>query len=127
MNYENTHREPSNTESDTFHLPEERAFSPETDVDRSLAEGKLGSGVVHILIDKVPFEVTPIEVHHNTAVEITSVPGVEQSIPVTLPGEITNESNARGKVILESHPNPRRVIGHPSNTIEQQVRNIAGR
>jgi len=126
MNYENTHHESNNSESDTFHLPGERAFSPETDVDRSLAEGKLGSGVVHILIEKVPFEVTPIEVHHDRVVEITSVPGIERSTPVPLPGEIATESNARGKVILESHPNPRRVIGHPSNPIEQQIRNIIG-
>lgn len=52
---------------------------------------------------------------------ITSVPGIE-SRPVPRGGEIVvGSSVVRKVVILESHPNPSRVVGHPANPLTNQA------
>lgn len=57
---------------------------------------------------------------------ISSVPGVGASNRGAQPGDIAPGAGIREKVVLDSHPNPRNVIGHPSNTIDQDIRNVAG-
>jgi hypothetical protein len=128
MNHENTHPESNSTESPIYHIPETRDYSAETDIDRSLVESKFASGVLHILIEEGSKSAeTPIEVHHPTSGMIEMPKGWVNSVPVNEPGVAVEGATSRGKSVSETHPNPRRVIGHPSNTIEQQVRNIAGR
>jgi hypothetical protein len=127
MNYEHKDTTPSSTESQDFHLPEVRKYSAETDIDHSLVE-TLGSGVVHILIEQVPSsEATPVEVHHTGVSKIEVPTGWVDSTPVSEPGIPVEGASDRGKVVLDTHPNPKGVFGHPSNTTDQQIRNIAGR
>ncbi|MET0980383.1 MAG: hypothetical protein ABWX90_03945 [Candidatus Saccharimonadales bacterium] len=56
---------------------------------------------------------------------ITVVPGISNEAAAG-PGDIASGSGQRERVELDSHPNPKNVIGHPSNTIDQDVRRVAG-
>lgn len=129
MNHENTNNEHIATDSPVFNIPEIREYSAETDNDRSQAEVKLGSGVVNILIEQVPFDrEVPVEVHHSDEVDIKGVPDVARTSLAPVSGTPVAGSKERERVVLgNKHPNPPSIFGHPSNTTDQKIRNIAGR
>lgn len=128
MSEQNKHPNHDTTGSTVFTIPKLHERLPTTEVvDRRPIEKELGSSAVRILIEQMPFEVIPIKVHHPEVEMITEVPGTVNSTPIVESGAVIQGSSVRGKVVLNGHPNPPSVFGHPSNKTDQQIRNIADR